>query len=96
VYFVLATGGGISLRLVHVEHHKKHATELVFRTIYWGRFFGWIITTPLALLNLTILAGLPGAEILLGIFAEEASLIFVTSFKPIEANDQGIIVFLHT
>jgi len=64
-----------------VVHHKKLPTELFFRTIYWGRFVGWAIATPLAFLNLTVLAGLPGAEILLGLFAAEGILAFVTSLK---------------
>jgi len=79
----LANGDGISFSLVHVVHHKKLPTELFFRTIYWGRFVGWAIATPLAFLNLTVLAGLPGAEILLGLFAAEGVLAFVTSLNVI-------------
>jgi bacteriorhodopsin len=76
-YFVMAQGGGHSFHLVRVIHHKKHPTELIFRPIYWARYVEWAITSPLILLDLTVLAGLPGVKILLALFADIAMILFV-------------------
>lgn len=72
----MAAGGGSSYHIVRISH-KHH--EVVFRQIYWARYIDWCITTPLILLDLTVLAGLPGAEILLLIFADVAMVLFVPS-----------------
>jgi len=77
----MAAGGGHSFHLVDVIHHKNYPTELIFRPIYWARYVDWAITTPLILLDLTVLAGLPGAEILLAIFADVTMILFVCLFK---------------
>ena len=73
----MAAGGGHIFRLVNVIHHKNHPTELIFRSVYWARYVGWVITTPLILIDLTVLAGLPGAEILLAVFADVVMILFV-------------------
>jgi bacteriorhodopsin len=73
----MAEGGGHSFHLVNVIHHKQNPTELIFRPIYWARYVDWAITSPLVLINLTVLAGLPGAEILLALFADVAMILFV-------------------
>ena len=72
----MAAGGGWSYHLVHI-HQKKETTKLIFRQIYWARYIDWAITTPLLLIELTVLAGLPGIEILLLIFADIAMILFV-------------------
>jgi len=76
-YFIMAAGGGWRFSLVDVIHHKHQPTDLVFRQIYWARYIGWLISTILILLDLTLLAGLPGAEILLVIYADVAMMLFV-------------------
>jgi bacteriorhodopsin len=65
-YFAMATHSGITwhhnvLREVHdtVPDTFKH----VLRQVYWVRYLDWVLTTPLLLLNLGILAGLDGASI---------------------------------
>jgi bacteriorhodopsin len=73
----MATGGGWSYHLVNVVRHHKHPTELVFRQVYWARYIDWSIGTSLALIELTVLAGLPGAEILLALFADITMILFV-------------------
>ena len=78
----MAAGGGYSYCLVNVIHHEKDATELIFRQIYWARYIDWAITTPLLLIDLTVLAGLPGVEILLAIYADIAMILFVRSRYP--------------
>jgi bacteriorhodopsin len=74
----MAAGGGSSYHIVHISH-KYH--KIVFRQIYWARYVDWAITTPLLLLDLTILAGLPGADILLAVFADVAMVLFVHPHK---------------
>ena len=84
----MATGGGHTFHLVNVIHHKQHPTELIFRPIYWARYVEWAITTPLVLLDLTLLAGLPGAEILLAVFAGVTMILFVFPRNaPLTARD---------
>lgn len=86
----MAEGGGHSFHLVRVIHHKQLPTELIFRPIYWARYVDWAITTPLVLVDLTVLAGLPGAEILLALFADVAMILFVLQFASFVSN-LGII-----
>jgi len=82
----MAAGSGYSYCLVNVIHHGKDATELIFRQIYWARYIDWAITTPLLLIDLTVLAGLPGVEILLAIYADIAMILFVRSRYPMFLN----------
>lgn len=72
-YFALATGDGINYnKYVETETHKHlpdtHQTYL--REVYWARYIDWAITTPLLLLDLSLLAGLSGANILVAIVAD--------------------------
>jgi bacteriorhodopsin len=54
---------------------------VIIRQIYWARYVEWAITSSLVLLDLTILAGLPGAEIILAVFADIAMILFVSPPK---------------
>lgn len=74
-YFVMAAGQGWTFHLVKVIHHKHSPTDLIFRQLYWVRYVDWAITTPLVLIELTVLAGLPGAEVLLVVFADVAIIL---------------------
>lgn len=73
-YFALANGEGIRYhRIVVTEKHHKNipdTKEIIFREVYWARYVDWFFTTPLLLLDLTLLAGLPGANILVAIVAD--------------------------
>lgn len=69
----MATGDGISWKKMVVKHEHKHVPpteEVVFRQVYWARYVDWSITTPLLLLDLSLLAGLAGANILVAIVAD--------------------------
>jgi len=72
-YFAMAVGDGISYAsYTHTEEHK-HVPDIdhvTFRQIYWARYVDWSITTPLLLLDLALLAGLSGANILVAIIAD--------------------------
>ena len=62
-----ATGGGGSI----VEAPGKHAA----REIYWARYADWLGTTPLLLLDLALLAGLSGVDIVLISIADVGMII---------------------
>jgi bacteriorhodopsin len=73
-YFAMATGNGICYHRVVVteKHHKgiPDTKEIIFREVYWARYVDWFLTTPLLLLDLSLLAGLAGANILVAIVAD--------------------------
>jgi len=72
-YFAIATGDGISWHHIVIKEAHKHVTdtrEHIYRQIFWARYVDWSVTTPLIFLNLAILAGLNGANILVAIIAD--------------------------
>lgn len=73
-YFAMATGDGINYhKIVETVSHKHglpDTEEITFRQVYWARYVDWSITTPLLLLDLCLLAGLSGANILVAIVAD--------------------------
>ncbi|MCJ1336962.1 hypothetical protein MMC09_002240 [Bachmanniomyces sp. S44760] len=73
-YFAMATGDGISLNHVVLKtHSSKHGLSTykdLYREVYWARYVDWSVTTPLLLLDLALLAGLNGANILVAIVAD--------------------------
>jgi len=72
-YFAMATGGGISFKPRNVREHHNHVPDthrLVFREVYWARYIDWLITTPLLLIDLGILAGMNGASLSTAIAAD--------------------------
>jgi len=62
-----ATGGGGSI----VNAPGKHAA----REIYWARYADWLGTTPLLLLDLALLAGLSGVDIVLISIADVGMIV---------------------
>ncbi|KAL5350534.1 hypothetical protein ACLOAV_004103 [Pseudogymnoascus australis] len=77
-YFGMATGGGNSF--VHTigskchKHTDPHHVD-VFRQLFWARYVDWLLTTPLILLSLALLAGLNGADILVTLVADAALIL---------------------
>jgi len=72
-YFAMASGHGISYHHTTEEQHHKHVPSTqhdIYRQVYWARYVDWTVTTPLLLLDLALLAGLPGANILIAIVAD--------------------------
>ena len=72
-YFAMATGDGISYsKYTETEKHDKvpDIDHTIHRQIYWARYVDWSVTTPLLLLDLALLAGLSGANILVAIVAD--------------------------
>lgn len=72
-YFAMATGHGVSVHVTKVRHQHDHVPDTyteVHRQVFWARYVDWAITTPLLLLDLSLLAGLNGAHILMAIVAD--------------------------
>ena len=72
-YYAMAVGDGISLNEITIKHShdKLPATyDTIFREVYWARYVDWSVTTPLLLLDLSFLAGLSGANILVAVVAD--------------------------
>lgn len=69
----MATGDGIAYNTITTVVKHKHVPdteEVIKRQVYWARYVDWSVTTPLLLLDLSLLAGLAGANILVAIVAD--------------------------
>ena len=73
-YFGMAVKDGITYNTIHVVEktagHFPDVTHTIYREVYWARYVDWSVTTPLLLLDLSLLAGLAGANILVAIVAD--------------------------
>lgn len=72
-YYAMATGDGINYNKIVVKEEHKHVPDtyqVIYREVYWARYVDWSVTTPLLLLDLCLLAGLSGANILVAIVAD--------------------------
>ncbi|KAF7884985.1 hypothetical protein EAF00_010803 [Botryotinia globosa] len=72
-YYAMAIGDGNALThivLREVHKHTPDTVEHVYRQVFWARYVDWSVTTPLLLLDLSFLAGLNGANILVTIVAD--------------------------
>ncbi|KAF1980876.1 family A G protein-coupled receptor-like protein [Aulographum hederae CBS 113979] len=72
-YFGMASGHGVTLHYTKVREEHKHVDDTfheVYRQVFWARYVDWAITTPLLLLDLSLLAGLSGAHILMAVIAD--------------------------
>ncbi|KAK4507896.1 hypothetical protein PRZ48_001631 [Zasmidium cellare] len=72
-YFAMASGHGIGYHHVVIRDSHKHVPDTehdLYRQVYWARYVDWTLTTPLLLLDLTLLAGVNGGNILITIIAD--------------------------
>ncbi|MCJ1353407.1 MAG: hypothetical protein MMC33_003393 [Icmadophila ericetorum] len=72
-YYAMANGDGVSLSSTIIkESYKNRPDQIteVLREVYWARYVDWSVTTPLLLLDLSFLAGLSGANILVAVVAD--------------------------
>lgn len=72
-YFAMATRDGVSYKHTQIVEQHKHVPDTVqdvYREVYYARYIDWSLTTPLLLLDLCLLAGLSGANILVALFAD--------------------------
>jgi bacteriorhodopsin len=71
-YLALSTGQGITTKHVRIHETHKHVPTThtdYSRQILWLRYVNWALSTPLVLINLTLLSGLPGANLLIAVVA---------------------------
>ncbi|KAI2623765.1 hypothetical protein GGS21DRAFT_331871 [Xylaria nigripes] len=70
-YYAMASGSGIGIHTIIIRASKhNNVVELVKRQVFWARYVDWSLTTPLLLLDLSLLAGLNGASILILMVAD--------------------------
>ncbi|KAI9703437.1 MAG: hypothetical protein M1820_005910 [Bogoriella megaspora] len=72
-YFGMATGHGVAYHEINItvkNEYTPDVTETIYRQVFWARYVDWSLTTPLLLLDLSLLAGLNGAHILIAIVAD--------------------------
>jgi len=77
-YFAMATGHGSNFHHVVVKESHEHmpdTTKDIYRAVYYARYIDWTLTTPLLLLDLALLAGLNGAQILIAIVADVVMIL---------------------
>jgi len=73
-YYAMATGSGITHKHHTIREKHDHGIPDTFkhvvREVYWARYADWLITTPLLLIDLGLLAGLNGASLSTAIVAD--------------------------
>lgn len=66
-YFAMATGSGWTWHHTRIRETHDHGIPDTFRhvhrQVHWARYVDWLLTTPLLLVDLGLLAGLNGASI---------------------------------
>jgi bacteriorhodopsin len=75
----MATGTGFTLRHFRWRDHHEHGVPDTFRhvhrEVYWVRYVDWLLTTPLILVDLTLLAGLNGSNLFSMIIANNIMVL---------------------
>lgn len=73
VYLALATGQGYTWKVDIIKHSNKHVPDthtILERQVQWLRYVNWGLTSPMNLINLALLSGLPGGHLLAAIAAD--------------------------
>ena len=87
----MAVGDGVGQNEIHQTHHSKgkipDVDQVIYREVYWARYVDWSLTTPLLLLDLSLLAGLAGANILVAVVAD--IIMVLTGLFAAFTVDQG-------
>jgi bacteriorhodopsin len=89
-YYAMAVGDGISWH--YDTKHQETVNPLpdlpygLKREVYWARYVDWSVTTPLLLLDLALLAGLNGANILVAIVAD-VIMVLTGLFAGLNSSD---------
>lgn len=68
----MATGEGNVYKHTHVTRQHQHVPNVeqdYYRQIQVLRYVNWMITSPILLINLGLLSGLPGAHLLIAVAA---------------------------
>lgn len=79
VYLAMSTGEGTVFKHAHLTRQHEHVPNIdqdYYRQIQVLRYVNWLITSPILLINLGLLSGLPGAHLLIAVTAN--LLMFAT------------------
>jgi len=71
-YFAQASGHASTFNCITVRDEHEHLPDTfhdVCRQVYWARYVDWALTTPLLILNLSLVGGIDGAHTLMAIVA---------------------------
>jgi bacteriorhodopsin len=91
----MATKIGIGFRHIRIRESHDHGIpptfRNVYRQVYYARYVDWLLTIPLLLLDLSILAGLNGASILSAVVAQLVVIVagMFSSFSARKAPRWG-------
>jgi bacteriorhodopsin len=85
-YYALASGDGRSYSVNHYTDGNG-IIQTVLREVYWARYIDWVVTTPLLLLDLALLAGVSGANILVIVVAD--IIMVLTGLFAAYGNNEG-------
>lgn len=86
-YLCMASGLGVSyVRSYKGSNHHNSETHLL-RQVFWARYVDWAVTTPLLLLDLALLAGMPLTTTILVMLADEA-MILTGLFSGLSQNGE--------
>lgn len=72
-YFSMASGQGVNFHCINIKSHNDKVPDTyheVCRQVFFARHIEWAITTPLLLLDLSLLAGIDGAHTIMAISAD--------------------------
>jgi bacteriorhodopsin len=72
-YFAMASAQASSFSCDTVRDSHKHVPDTfhdVCRQVFWARYVGWALASPLVLVNLTLLGGVDGAHTLMAVVAD--------------------------
>ncbi|KAI0392060.1 hypothetical protein F5Y17DRAFT_379433 [Xylariaceae sp. FL0594] len=87
-YYAMATGTGVTIHTTVLKENDLHVvTEIVKRQVFWARYIDWSLTTPLLLLDLSILAGLNGASMLVVVVSD--IIMVLTGLFAALSRDNG-------
>ncbi|ORY79476.1 hypothetical protein BCR37DRAFT_349732 [Protomyces lactucae-debilis] len=70
-YFTMAS----NLGSVAIAVEFANYSNLPFRQVFYARYIDWFVTTPLLLLDLLLLAGMPWSEIIFTIIMDEIMIV---------------------
>ncbi|KZS89966.1 family A G protein-coupled receptor-like protein [Sistotremastrum niveocremeum HHB9708] len=93
-YFAMATRTGSTF--IYQGHKIVQGKEVaVLRQVYWARYVDWALTTPMLLLDLGLLAGLPWFDIICLLAVDEGMIItgLISAFLKESAVKWGWYAF---
>jgi bacteriorhodopsin len=71
-YFAMACGQTSYFNCASVRDHHKHVPDThhdVCRQVFWARYVDWALSTPLLVVELSLLAGIDGAHTIMAVIA---------------------------